>query len=53
MKFRVKPELCSAQKMAWSRGGYQVCAQAPNIAAAYFLSCRVQSAEHVARRQLA
>ena len=27
-------------------------AQAQNIAAAYFLSCTVQSAERVARRQL-
>ena len=39
--------------LVWSRGASSAHAgraQAQNIAAAYFLSCRVQSAEHVATR---
>ena len=42
--------------VVWSHGESSVRArrvQAQNIAAAYFVSCRVQSAERVARRQLA
>ena len=40
--------------LVWSRGVSSArMAQARNIAAAYFLSCRVQSAERVARGQLA
>ena len=40
--------------LVWSRGvssARERTAQAQNIAAAYFLSCRVQSAKRVARRQ--